>query len=84
MTQKTTEKNILLIYNFICGESPHGVAVSMLDCDIVENVSELQSPPYYVHFSTNTLGKGMSAFFFKLWVKYYRISTRMPLALNKP
>ena len=34
------------------------VVVNVLDCDIIESKLELQ-PSYYVHFWTNTLGKGM-------------------------
>ena len=38
---------------------PHGVMVKALDCTIVVSEFELQSH-YYVHFQTNTLGKGMN------------------------
>ena len=38
---------------------PHGVIVKAMDCGIVVREFELQSR-YYVHFRTNTLGKGMS------------------------
>ena len=34
---------------------------NVLDCSIVESEFELQLP-YYVHFRTNTLGKGMKHF----------------------
>ena len=39
----------------------------------------------YVHFQTNTGGKGMNPFIPKIWVKYhhYCSSTRMALALDK-
>ena len=40
-------------------ECPRGVMVKAMDCRIVVSVSELQSR-YYVHFRTNTLGKGMN------------------------
>ena len=36
-----------------------GVFVKAMDCGIVESEFELQSR-YYVHFRTNTLGKGMN------------------------
>ena len=38
---------------------PHGVMVKALDCGIVISAFELQLR-YYVHFRTNTLGKGMN------------------------
>ena len=38
---------------------PRGVMVKATDCGIVVNEFELQSC-YYVHFRTNTLGKGMN------------------------
>ena len=37
----------------------HGVVVYVLDCNIIVSKFELQSR-YYIHFWTNTLGKGMS------------------------
>ena len=39
--------------------SLRGVVANVLDCDIVKSEFELQSR-YYVHFLTNTLGKGMN------------------------
>ena len=36
--------------------------VKMMDCEIVESEFELQLR-YYVHFQTNTLGKGMNPLF---------------------
>ena len=39
-------------------ESNRGLVANVLDCDIVVNEFELQSC-CYVHFLTNTLGKGM-------------------------
>ena len=42
-------------------EGPRGVMVKALDCEIVVSEFELQSH-YYVHFRTNTLGKGMNLF----------------------
>ena len=39
--------------------SPHGVMVKVTDCGIVVREFVLQSR-YYVHFRTNTLGKGMN------------------------
>ena len=41
------------------GVCPHGVMVEAMDCGIVVSEFELQSR-YYVHFRTNTLGKGMN------------------------
>ena len=41
------------------GGGPRGVMVKALDCGIVVSKFELQSR-YYVHFRTNTLGKGMN------------------------
>ena len=38
---------------------PRGVIVKALDCGIVVSEFELQSR-YYVHFRTNTIGKGMN------------------------
>ena len=37
----------------------HGVVVKVLDCRIIQSEFKLQSC-YYVHFWTNTLGKGMN------------------------
>ena len=39
--------------------SPHGVVINMQDCNIIESEFELQLN-FYVHFQTNTLGKGMN------------------------
>ena len=39
------------------GEGPCGVVINVLDSDIVVSEFELQSR-YYVHFRTNTHGKG--------------------------
>ena len=41
------------------GEGPRGVMVKAMDYGIVESEFELQSC-YYIHFRTNTLGKGMN------------------------
>ena len=38
---------------------PRGVMVKAMDCGIVVSEFVLQ-PCYYVHFRTNTLGKGMN------------------------
>ena len=38
---------------------PRAVMVKALDCGIIVSMFELQSH-YYVHFQTNTLGKGMN------------------------
>ena len=40
-------------------ECPCGVMVKVMDCRIVVSKFELQSC-YYIHFQTNTLGKGMN------------------------
>ena len=40
------------------GRGPHGVMVKAMDCEIVVSEFEFLSR-YYVHFRTNTLGKGM-------------------------
>ena len=48
--------------------SPNGVVASALDCDIVVSDFDLQSR-YYVHFQTNTPGKGMNVLFPQLWFK---------------
>ena len=42
-----------------CWESPRGVVTNVLPYDIVVREFEIQSR-YYVHFWTNTLGKGMN------------------------
>ena len=41
------------------GICPRGVMVKAMECGIIESEFELQSC-YYVHFRTNTLGKGRS------------------------
>ena len=41
------------------GGYPCGVMVKAMDCEIVVSAFELQSR-YYIHFGTNTLGKGMN------------------------
>ena len=38
---------------------PHGVMIKAMDCGIIVSEFVLQSR-YYVHFQTNTLGKGMN------------------------
>ena len=40
--------------------SLHGVVANVMDCDIVVSDFDLQSC-CYVHFRTNTLGKGMNS-----------------------
>ena len=42
---------------------PRGVMVKAMNCRIVVSEFELHSR-YYVHFRTNTLGKGMNPFIF--------------------
>ena len=39
--------------------SPYGIVANELDCNIVVSEFVLQSR-YYIHFQTNTLGKGMN------------------------
>ena len=39
--------------------SPHSIVNNMLDCDIVVSKFKLQLCQY-IHFQTNTLGKGMN------------------------
>ena len=41
------------------GVSPHGVVVKVLDCDIVVSEFNFQFS-CYIHFQTNTHGKGMN------------------------
>ena len=41
----------------LIGRSPHGVAAKVLDSDILVSKFDLHSRNY-VHFRTNTLGKG--------------------------
>ena len=41
--------------------APHGVVANVLDCDIVVSKFEFHLC-YYIHFWTNTLGKGMNLF----------------------
>ena len=43
----------------VLGATPHGVMVNAMVCKIVAREFELQSR-YYIHFRTNTLGKGMN------------------------
>ena len=45
--------------NIITVGGPRGVMVKAMDCGIVVSEFVLQSR-YYVHFRTNTLGKGMN------------------------
>ena len=50
---------IYIVRELVEGECPRGVMVKAMDSGIVEGEFELQSR-YYVHFRTNTLGKGMN------------------------
>ena len=43
----------------ICGGCPRGVMVKAMDCEIIVTEFELLLRNY-VHFRTNTLGKGMN------------------------
>ena len=47
---------------------PRGVIVKAVDCGIVLSEFKLQSH-CYIHFQTNTLGKGMELLSSQLWVK---------------
>ena len=54
--------NHITVYKLLVldkGGCPHNVVANMLDCDIVVSEFKLQSC-YYIHFQTNTLGKGMN------------------------
>ena len=57
----------------------HGVMVNVLKSDIWINEFKHQSH-YYVHFRTNTIGKGMNSLILQLWVNCS--SARMALALD--
>ena len=48
------------IVRSVRGRCSRGVMVKAMDCGIVVSEFELQSR-YYIHFQTNTLGKGMNA-----------------------
>ncbi len=48
-----------VITSSVQGVGPRGVMVKAMDYGIVVSEFELQSC-YYVHFRTNTLGKGMN------------------------
>ena len=54
--------------HFLRRESPRGIVVNVLDCDIGASEFELQLR-YYVHFQTNTPEKGMNHLFHQLWIK---------------
>ena len=56
--------NIIAVHKMITGgPCPRSVMVKAMDCGIVISEFELQSH-YYVHFRTNTLGKGMNPIIF--------------------
>ena len=57
-TERGTGVWTLLEHEKIYGGCPRGVMVKAMDCGIVVREFVLQSR-YYVHFRTNTLGKGM-------------------------
>ena len=63
-TQYNNSRNTLKMR----GGGPCGVMVKAMDCGIVVSEFVLQSR-YYVHFRTNTLGKGMNPLSSQLWVK---------------
>ena len=58
------------LYNrrMVSREYPRGVMVKAMDCGIVVSEFEFKSH-YYIHFGTNTLGKGMKPLSSQLWVK---------------
>ena len=58
---------------------------NMMNYDIFISKFKIQSR-YYVHFRTNTLGKGMNSFIPHLSVNYYHnyTFTQIALALNSP
>ena len=41
--------------------SPHSIEAKMLDCNSIASRFEFQSH-YYIHFQTNTFGKGVNSF----------------------
>ena len=53
---------------------PHGVVANVLNIGIVVSEFKLQSC-HYVHFLTNTLGKGMNSLIAQLWVSALKLST---------
>ena len=61
------DMNYLWMLKIIWG-CPRGVMVKAMDCGILVREFELQSR-YYIHFRTNTLGKGMNPLSSQLWVK---------------
>ena len=44
------------------------VVAKVLDCDAAVSEFELQSR-YYIHFKTNTLGKGTNAHVLQIWIR---------------
>ena len=68
------EKSLLVKFRYVhtdlnpAGRCPRGVMVKAMDWEIVVSEFELHSR-YYVHFWTNTLGKGMNPLPSQLWVK---------------
>ena len=51
----------LVLSSYLLQACPRGVVGKVMDCRLVINDFELQSR-YYVHFHTNTVGKGMKPF----------------------
>ena len=51
--------NLIARLEFELGGVPVGIMVKAMVCEIVAREFEIQSR-YYVHFRTNTLGKGMN------------------------
>ena len=61
--------------------SLRGVLLKAMDCGIIVSEFELQSR-YYVHFWTNTLGKGVYPLIILAEYQQYCTSRIMALALN--
>ena len=56
----SVKKNLFYLIQNVSKENPSGVMANGLDNDIVVSEFELQSR-FYIHFQTNTLGKGMNS-----------------------
>ena len=56
------------------GERPYGIIANGLDCVIIVSKSE-QQLHYYIHFQTNTFGKGMNPLILPSWLGLYNTPT---------
>ena len=74
--------NIHFIHIKLCG-GLHREVANMMDCDIVVSEFKLQSN-YYIHFRTNTLGKGMNSLIPTPSNGLNSTITRMDLAFHNP